>query len=85
MSERSGGVIALLRRLSGAAFSGGLVMALIGAYYAVVRAGIPYQDPTVEMQISYAIDMGVGSTLLKLGAVLTAVGAALKLLLRSKR
>ena len=85
MSKRTGGFSALLRGLGGAALSGGLMMVLVGAYYAVVKAGIPYQDPTLDMQISYAIDMGVGSTLLKLGAVLIAVGTALKLLLRSKR
>ena len=85
MSERTGGLSALLRRLGGAALSGGLVMVLVGAYYAVVKAGIPYQDPTLDMQLRYAIDMGVGTTLLRLGAVLTAVGAALKLLLRSKK
>ena len=77
-------MIALLRRLGGAALSGGLVMALIGAYYAVVRAGVPYQDPTVEMQIHYAVQLGVGITLLRLGVVFTVAGAALKLLLRAK-
>lgn len=41
----------------------GVVIFAIGMYFAFVKAGIPYQDPTVEMQIQYMADMKVGDIL----------------------
>lgn len=47
---------------------------MIGLYYLVIKAGIPYQDPTVEMQIQYAIHEGIGSILSKTGLILVVCG-----------
>ena len=71
----------LLRRLSGSAMIAGAMMLAVGAYHAFVRAGIPYQDPTVEMQIRYAIDLGVGRTLMTMGGATAAAGCLGRLLL----
>ena len=70
-----------MRRFGGAAFLAGLMILLIGLYYAVVKAGIPYQDPTPEMQISYAVNESIGAILLKLGLVLSVCGGILRLFL----
>ena len=52
----------------------GLIMLIIGLYYLVIKAGIPYQDPTVEMQIQYSINMGIGDTLTLTGFILSVLG-----------
>ena len=79
--RKQGRVTALLSRCCGSVLIAGLVILAIGAYYAVFRAGVPYQDPTVEMQVSYAIHMGIGRTLLMTGGVMAAVGGGARLLL----
>lgn len=45
----------------------GIIILLIGLYYWVVKAGIPYQEPTLEMQIEYAVNMGIGDKLVVSG------------------
>lgn len=59
----------------------GLILCLMGFYYSVIKAGIPYQDPPLELQIQYAIHMGIGETLLKSGFVITICGGIIRLLL----
>lgn len=59
----------------------GIIILLIGLYYWVVKAGIPYQDPTVEMQIEYAVNMGIGDKLVVNGFVLAALGGIMRLIL----
>lgn len=60
--------------ISNAILLAGLIILVIGLYYLVVKAGIPYQDPTVEMQIQYAINDGIGSVLSKAGFILALCG-----------
>ena len=80
MSTRS-----LPRRVGGTLLLSGVMILLLGLYYLVIRAGLPYQDPTPEMQLQYAIHRGVGMALAKLGAVLTACGAILKWLFKTNK
>lgn len=49
----------------------GLIILFTGLYYVVIKAGIPYQDPPLELQIQYAVNMGIGEILTKTGAFLT--------------
>lgn len=79
--REQGCATALLSRFCGTVLTAGLVILLIGAYYALVRAGIPYQDPTAEMQLRYAINAGIGRTLLIVGGAMTAAGGVARLLL----
>ena len=58
----------------------GLMILMIGIYYLMIKAGIPYQDPTTELQIRYAINMGIGEELMKDGAVILAVAIVGKLI-----
>ncbi len=60
----------------------GAVMLGIGLFYTTVKAGIPYQDPPLELQIQYAVNMGVGNELLKVGAVLVCVSIVGRLIIR---
>ena len=67
-------LIHVFREISNAVLAAGVIILMIGLYYLVVKAGIPYQDPTVEMQIQYAINDGIGSVLSKAGFILALCG-----------
>lgn len=58
----------------------GVIILLIGLYYVLLKAGIPYQDPPLELQIKYAVDMGVGRELAKDGFWLVVFGGAARIL-----
>lgn len=60
----------------------GIIMFFTGAYYCVIKAGIPYQDPPPELQIQYAIHMGIGEILVKDGFLFFTGGGILRLLLQ---
>ena len=45
----------------------GIIIFLVGLYYWVIKAGIPYQDPPIELQIQYAVNMGIGDALVGKG------------------
>ena len=58
----------------------GVIILFIGLYYSVIKAGIPYQDPPLELQIQYAVNMGIGETLLKYGFLITVFGIILRII-----
>ncbi|MCM1182684.1 MAG: hypothetical protein NC337_04830 [Roseburia sp.] len=59
----------------------GVIILLTGAYYLVIKAGIPYQDPTPEMQITYAVNLRIGEIVWGLGLKITVCGGIIRLLL----
>ena len=63
-----------LKNISLAFLLAGVIILLIAAYYSIVKAGIPYQDPPLELQIQYAVNMGIGDELFKTGLIVTAIG-----------
>lgn len=58
----------------------GIILFFIGLYYWVVKAGIPYQDPSLELQIQYAVNMGIGDVLVRNGFVIAICGGIIRLL-----
>lgn len=71
-----------------AAIIAGIIIWLIGLYYAVVKAGIPYQDPPLELLIRYEINAGIGDALMGTGfwiAVCAGVIQMLLALIRGRR
>ena len=66
----------ILCQIINAVIIAGVILFLIGAYYCVIKAGIPYQDPPLELQIQYAVNMGIGEILTK-GGFLTALCAGM--------
>ena len=54
----------------------GVIIFFIGAYYCVIKAGIPYQDAPPELQLQYAVNMGIGEVLVKNGFLIF-VGAGI--------
>ncbi len=59
----------------------GAILLLIGLYYLVIKAGIPYQDPTAEMQIQYAVHSQIGEILIGKGFAICACAGVLRLIL----
>lgn len=35
----------------------GIIILFTGAYYCIVKAGVPYRDPQLELQIQYAVNV----------------------------
>lgn len=62
----------------------GILLCLMGFYYSMIKAGIPYQDPTPELQMQYAIHEGIGRILLKNGSLTILCGGIVRLLLAVK-
>ena len=58
----------------------GILLFVIGIYYSMIKAGIPYQDPPLELQIQYAINMGIGEILQKNGVLIAICGGVLGLI-----
>ncbi len=50
----------------------GIIILVIGFYYSVFKAGIPYQDAPIELQMQYEIDYNIGNVLTKIGSITTA-------------
>lgn len=71
-----------LRQTINAVLLAGVIMLFTGAYYCVVKAGIPYQDPPLELQIQYAVNMGIGEILVKDGFLLSICGGIVRLFLK---
>ncbi|MBD5094922.1 MAG: hypothetical protein HDT26_11735 [Subdoligranulum sp.] len=78
MKDKTG---SMLCRLAEAVLLAGGIIVLIGLYYWIVKAGIPYQDPPLELQIRYAVNDAIGMTLLAAGFKTAFCGGALRLLL----
>ena len=51
-----------------------MIIILVGIYYLVIKAGIPYQDPPLELQIQYTVNMTTGRELFKTGVLICGVG-----------
>ncbi len=57
----------------------GIILFVIGLYYSMIKAGIPYQDPTLEMQIQYTIDLRIGEILMGNGFRIAICGGVIRL------
>ena len=58
----------------------GVILFLMGLYYWMIKAGIPYQDPTLEMQIQYTVDMRIGEILMGNGFLIAICGGIIRLI-----
>jgi len=64
----------IFKSILNAVIISGIIIFVIGLYYLIVKAGIPYQDPTEELRLQYAINLGIGETLIKNGFLILAMG-----------
>ncbi len=63
-----------MKKLSQALLVSGACLFVGGFIYDVRFAGIPYQDPTPEMQVQYDHDAGIASKLMQPGLAAVGVG-----------
>lgn len=59
----------------------GVIILFIGLYYSVIKAGIPYQDPPLELQIKYAVNREIGEVLTGKGLLIAVCGGVARLVL----
>ncbi len=71
-----------LRQAVNAILLAGIIILFIGVYYCVIKAGIPYQDPPLELQIQYAINMGIGEILVRDGFLISICGGITRLIFK---
>ena len=71
----------VLRLISNSIILAGGIILFIGMYYAIIKAGIPYQDPPLELQIRYEINSQIGDILTKSGFIITVFGVVCRLIL----
>ncbi len=67
-------MIKFLKNLFNGFIIAGIMIFLIGIDYWMFRAGLPYQDPPMDLQIQYAIDYGIGETLMEVGFEVLIIG-----------
>ena len=70
-----------LKKIFSSLIISGAIILLIGLYYMMIKAGIPYQDPTTEMQIQYEINMGIGNVLSLTGFCMTVISVVIRVVL----
>ncbi len=71
----------VLKRLFTSILLAGILILGTGLYYLVIKAGIPFQDPTPEMQLQYSINMGIGDVLTKMGLCTTTAGSVCRIII----
>ena len=71
----------VLKKIFSSLIISGAIILLIGLYYMMIKAGIPYQDPTTEMQIQYEINMGIGNVLSLTGFCMTVIAVIIRVVL----
>jgi len=62
----------------------GVLILLTGLYYMAIKAGIPAQDPPLELQIQYAVNMGIGEVLTGNGFKLAVCSGVLRFIVRPR-
>lgn len=67
-----------LRWILSSVILAGVIIFIIGLYYWIIKAGIPYQDPPLELQIKYAVNMGIGDILVENGFVIAVCGGIVR-------
>lgn len=64
-----------MKKIGKYTFGIGLSLVVIGFIYDAMFAGIPPQDPPLELQIQYARDAKIASSIMGAGLIVTIVGA----------
>lgn len=59
-------------------FLPGAIIFSIGIYYAVIKAGIPYQDAPLELQIKYTVYEKIATELTMIGIQIIILGGLLR-------
>lgn len=72
-------LVSIFGQICNAALLAGLIMLVIGLYHLVIKAGVPYQEANLEMEMQWMVDWRVGSILTIYGLALAIGGGILRL------
>lgn len=70
----------LVKKVLSSIIISGSIILVVGMYYLMIKAGIPYQDATPELQLQYSVNMGIGNVLTKLGLCMIIVGSVKRII-----
>ena len=76
---------AMIEKIFGSILLGGIVVLLFGFYYTFIKAGLPYQDPPLELLAQWNTYGEVGETLSLWGVVMILAGIVGSVLLKITR
>lgn len=60
----------------------GIIILFIGLYYFMIKAGIPYQEPPLDLWIQYQVNAGIGERLMEIGFKVAMCSGVVRFLLR---
>ena len=60
----------------------GIIILLIGLYYLIIKAGIPYQNPPLDLRLQYAVNTRIGSILTGIGFKMVILGGIFRFTLQ---
>ena len=60
-------IIRCIRQITNATIIAGIIILFIGLYYSIIKAGIPYQDPPLDLWIQYETNVRIGGLLTEIG------------------
>lgn len=63
----------------------GIIILITGLYYLMVKAGIPYQNPPLDLRIKYTVNMSIGETLSGIGFKTMLCGIIIRLVSKLMR
>lgn len=69
------------RQITNATIIAGIIILFIGLYYSIVKAGIPYQDPPLDLWIQYETNARIGSLLTGIGLKTTVCSIIIRFVL----
>lgn len=59
----------------------GIIILIIGLYYSIIKAGIPYQDPPLDLWIQYETNVRIGRVLTGIGLKIIVCSSIIRLVL----
>ena len=78
MNKKTSKPLSLHKRVFESIILAGVIIFGIGIYYVVVKAGIPYQDPPLELQIEYIVYEKIATELAAIGIQILILGGLLR-------
>ena len=57
----------------------GIIILFIGSYYLIIKSGIPYQDPPLDLWMEYEVNAKIGDVLLGSGFMIAVCGGIIRL------
>ena len=72
----------ILCQIINAVIIAGIIIWFIGLYYSMIKAGIPYQDPPLDLWIQYEVDAGIGEVLMESGFKIAICSGMIRFILK---